>query len=151
MKKQILTLIMMLTIMNSLPTNAEAANQTTTCVRPPKIHIVIVMGKPKYDCEVYPGICVFLYGTIDRTNPLSAGTYVSYENNSLQIEIQKNEISDLLNKKLQENSIFDLENEYEIPDDISRDLGSDSNIMLIPGSYEIQDNGDSYMMNIRCR
>jgi hypothetical protein len=151
MKKQILTLIMMLTIMNSLPTNAEAANQTTTCVRPPKIHIVIVMGKPKYDCEVYPGICVFLYGTFDRTNPLSAGTYASYENNSLQIEIQKNEISDLLNKKLQENSIFDLENEYEIPDDISRDLGSDSNIMLIPGSYEIQDNGDSYLMNIRCR
>ena len=151
MKKQILTLIMILSIMNTLPTNAEAANETTTCVRPPKIHLVIVMGKPKYDCEVYPGICIFVYGTFDRTNPLSAGTYVSYENNMLQIEIQKKEISASLDKKLQENSIFDLENEYEIPDDISRDLGSDSNIMLIPGSYEIQDNGDSYMMNIRCR
>jgi len=151
MKKQILTLIMMLSIMNTLPTNAEAKNQTTTCVRPPKIHIVIVMGKPKYDCEVYPGICVFLYGTFDRTNPLSAGTYASYENNSLQIEIMKNEISETLNKKLQEDSTFDLENEYEIPDDISRDLGSDTNIILTPGSYEIQDNGDSYLMNIRCR
>ena len=151
MKKQILTLIMMLSIMNTLPTNAEAANQTTTCVRPPKIHIVIVMGKPKYDCEVYPGICVFLYGTFDRTNPLSAGTYASYENNSLQIEIMKNEISEALNKKLQEDSTFDLENEYEIPDDISRDLGSDTNIILTPGSYEIQDNGDSYKLNIRCR
>ena len=151
MKKQILTLIMMLSIMNTLPTNAEATHQTTTCVRPPKIHIVIVLGKPKYDCEVYPGICVFLYGTIDRTNPLSAGTYASYENNTLQIEIMKNEISETLNKKLQEDSTFELENEYEIPDDISRDLGSDTNIMLTPGSYEIQDNGDSYILNIRCR
>ncbi|MFN6092908.1 MAG: hypothetical protein ACK44N_10880 [Bacteroidota bacterium] len=151
MKKQILTLIMMLSIMNTLPTNAEATNQTKTCVRPPKIHIVIVMGKPKYDCEVYPGICVFLYGTIDRTNPLSAGSYASYENNTLQIEIMKNEISETLNKKLQEDSTFDLENEYEIPDDMSRDLGSETNIILSPGSYEIQDNGDSYLMNIHCR
>ena len=151
MKKQILTLIMMLSIMNTLPTNAEAAYETTTCVRPPKIHIVIVMGKPKYDCEVFPGICVFLYGTFDRTNPLSAGTYTSYENNTLQIEIQKNEIGESLNKKLQENTMFDLENEYEIPKDISRDLGSDTNINLTPGNYEIQDNGDSYILNIRCR
>ena len=151
MKKQILTLIMMLSIMKTLPTNAEAANETTTCVRPPKIHLVIVMGKPKYDCEVFPGICVFLYGTFDRTNPLSAGTYTSYENNTLQIEIQKKEINESLDKKLQENSIFDLENEYEIPDDISRDLGSDKTIILTPGNYEIQDNGDSYTINIRCR
>jgi hypothetical protein len=151
MKKQILTLIMMLSIMNTLPTLAEATNETATCVRPPKIHIVIVMGKPKFDCEVYPGICVFLYGTFDRTNPLSAGTYASYENNMLQIEIQKNEISEELNKKLQENSKFDLENEYEIPDNISRDLGSDENIILTPGNYEIQDNGDNYLITIRCR
>lgn len=150
MKKQILTLIMILSIMKTLPTNAEAANETTTCVRPPKIHLVIVMGKPKYDCEVFPGICVFLYGTFDRTNPLSAGTYTSYENNTLQIEIQKKEINESLDKKLQENSIFDLENEYEIPDDISRDLGSDTNIILTPGNYEIQDNEDSYILNVRC-
>ena len=150
MKKQILTLVMMLSIMNTLPTNAEAANETTTCVRPPKIHIVIVMGKPKYDCEVFPGICLFLYGTFDRTNPLSAGTYASYENNTLQIEIQKKEISESLDKKLQDNSIFDLENEYEIPNYISRDLGSDTNIILTPGIYEIQDNGDSYILNVRC-
>lgn len=150
MKKQILTLVMVLSIMNTLPTNAEAANETTTCVRPPKIHIVIVMGKPKYDCEVFPGICLFLYGTFDRTNPLSAGTYASYENNTLQIEIQKKEISESLDKKLQDNSIFDLENEYEIPNYISRDLGSDTNIILTPGIYEIQDNGDSYILNVRC-
>ena len=141
---------MVLSIMNTLPTNAEAANETTTCVRPPKIHIVIVMGKPKYDCEVFPGICLFLYGTFDRTNPLSAGTYASYENNTLQIEIQKKEISESLDKKLQDNSIFDLENEYEIPNYISRDLGSDTNIILTPGIYEIQDNGDSYILNVRC-
>jgi len=151
MKKQILTLVMMLLIMNMLPANAEAANETTTCVRPPKIHLVIVMGKPKYDCEVFPGICLFIYGTFDRTNPLSAGTYASYENNTLQIEIQKNEISESLDKKLQEQSVFDLENEYEIPEEISRDLGSDTTIILAPEKYEIHDNGESYIINIRCR
>ena len=151
MKKQILTLIMMLSIMNTLPTNAEATKETTTCVRPPKIHLVIVMGKPKYDCEIFPGICLFLYGTFDRTNPLSAGTFASYENNMLQIEIQKKEINESLDKKLQENAVFDLENEYEISDDISRDLGSDTNIILTPGNYEIRDDGDSYIMNISCR
>jgi hypothetical protein len=151
MKKQILTLVMMLSIMNTLPTNAEATKETTTCVRPPKIHIVIVMGKPKYDCEIFPGICLFLYGTFDRTNPLSAGTYASYESNTLQIEIQKNEISESLDKKLQEQSAFDLENEYEISDEISRDLGSETPIILAPGKYEIHDNGESYIMNIRCR
>jgi len=150
MKKQILTLVMMLSIMNMLPAKAETMNQETSCIRPPKIHIVIVFGKPKYDCEVYPGICLFLYGTFDKSNPLSGGTYVSYENNDLQIEIQKNEISEELSNKLNENKIFELEEEYQVSDEISRDLGSEDAIKLISGNYEIKDNGESYIINIRC-
>jgi len=150
MKKQILTLIMMLSIMNTLPTNAEASNETTTCVRPPKIHIVIVMGKPKYDCEVFPGICLFLYGTFDKSNPLSAGTYITYENHSIQIEIQKDEINESLNKKLSETEIFDLDEEYRIPDDISRDLGSENPLTLTTGEYRIIDAGDRFLLTIGC-
>ena len=140
----------MLSIMNMLPTNVEASTQSNTCVRPPKIHIVIVFGKPKYDCEVYPGICVFLYGTFDKSNPLSAGTMTSYENGELQIEIQKSEISDELNKKLKENSVFELEDEVSIPDQISNDLGSDHPITLIAGNYFIKEESNAFVLTIGC-
>ncbi|MFM7017118.1 MAG: hypothetical protein ACKOX3_12410 [Bacteroidota bacterium] len=142
---------MLIASMNMLPAKAEKLNQGTTCIRPPKIHIVIVFGKPKYDCEVYPGMCVFLYGTFDRSNPLSAGTYTSYEDHVLQIEIQKNEMNEALSKQLQEHNIFDLDESFEIPDDISRDLGSEEGITLLPGHYEIQELENAYILTIGCR
>lgn len=140
----------MLSIMNMHAATASGRNERTSSIRPPKIHIVIVMGKPKYDCEVFPGMCVFLYGTFDRSNPLSAGTYSTYENHSLQIEIQKAEISESLNKKLSETDLFDLDEEYQIPADISRDLGSENPLTLTTGKYNIIDAGDSFLLTIGC-
>ena len=130
MKKYIL--LQLLFLLSILITN-EAKSMNPT----PKKKFIFALTSILKDCESGSGFCFVFIGYTNRT----VEAEITILEKQIQFKLLRSTMSDDLEHELMQKNRFAIEAETILPMDITRELGYNTSIELIPGyyTYEIHD------------